>query len=235
MRPRASRRIFAAMNPAALLDFLYDLSRHNEREWFQDHKATYDRLRTDFEQDVAYWLRELVQDEPALAGLDPKKCTFRIYRDVRFSKVKVPYKTHFSAYFASGGKHSEAPGRYVQIGTSGQTLVAGGLYEPTKEQLAAIRQEIDYAPEGLHALLAAPEAQQFFPQGLAGDQLKKMPPGYEASHPEASWLRHKQFLLMHTLPDAEVRRLSPEAFRAHILAALRALGPFGEWLGSTNG
>jgi uncharacterized protein (TIGR02453 family) len=235
MRPRASRRIFAAMNPAALLDFLYDLSRHNEREWFQDHKATYDRLRADFEQDVAYWLRELVQDEPALAGLDPKKCTFRIYRDVRFSKVKVPYKTHFSAYFAPGGKHSEAPGRYVQIGTSGQTLVAGGLYEPTKEQLAAIRQEIDYAPEGLHTLLATPEAQQFFPQGLAGDQLKKMPPGYEASHPEASWLRHKQYLLMHTLPDAEVRRLSPEAFRAHILAALRALGPFGEWLGSTNG
>lgn len=222
------------MNPAALLDFLHDLARHNEREWFQDHKATYDRLRADFEQDVAYWLRELVQQEPALAGLDPKKCIFRIYRDVRFSKVKVPYKTHFSAYFAPGGKHSELPGRYVQIGTNGQTLVAGGLYEPTKEQLGAIRQEIDYAAEGLHELLATPEARQFFPQGLAGDQLKKMPPGYEASHPEANWLRHKQFLLMHTLPDAEVRKLLPEAFRAHILAALRALGPFGEWLGEAS-
>jgi uncharacterized protein (TIGR02453 family) len=222
------------MNPAALLDFLHALAQHNDREWFQDHKATYDHLRADFEQDVAYWLRELVQDEPALAGLDPKKCIFRIYRDVRFSKVKVPYKTHFSAYFAPGGKHSELPGRYVQIGVNGQTLVAGGLYEPTKEQLAAIRQEIDYSPEGLHALLAEPAARQFFPRGLGGEQLKKMPPGYEASHPEAGWLRHKQFLLLHELPDAEVRQLSPAAFRTHILAALRALGPFGEWLGEAS-
>jgi uncharacterized protein (TIGR02453 family) len=211
------------MKPAALLDFLADLARHNERDWFLARKATYDQLRIDFEADVAYWLRELVQDEPALAGLDPKKCVFRIYRDVRFSKVKVPYKTHFSAYFAAGGKAGTTPGRYVQIGPNGQTLVAGGLY-------AAVRQEIDYQAADLQALLVAPEAQQFFPQGLQGEQLKKMPPGYEATHPEAAWLRHKSFLLSHTLPDAEVRNLSPEAFRAHILVALRALGPFCEWL-----
>ena len=219
------------MNPAALLTFLDRLARHNDRDWFQTHKATFDTLRADFEQDVAYWLRELAADEPPLAGLDSKKCIFRIYRDVRFSKVKVPYKTHFSAYFAPGGKHGDAPGRYVQIGPNGQTLVAGGLYEPTKEQLAAVRQEMDYAPEGLHALLAAPAAQQFFPRGLHGDQLKKMPPGYDPTHPEAHWLRHKQFLLLHELPDADVRALSPDAFRAHILAALRALGPFCQWMG----
>ncbi len=215
------------MNSVALLNFLADLARHNERDWFQAHKPTYDQLRADFEADVAYWLRELAQDEPALAALDPKKCVFRIYRDVRFSKVKVPYKTHFSAYFAAGGI---TPGRYVQIGPNGQTLVAGGLYEPTKEQLAAVRQEIDYQAADLHALLAAPTAQQHFPQGLVGDQLKKMPPGYEPTHPEAKWLRHKSFLLSHELPDAQVRSLGTEALRAHILAALRALGPFCEWL-----
>jgi len=218
------------MNPAALLDFLQDLAQHNERDWFQAHKATYDQLRTDFEQDVDYWLAELVQEEPALAGLNPKKCTFRIYRDVRFSKVKVPYKTHFSAYFAVGGKQGDAPGRYVQVGPNGQTLVAGGLYEPTKEQLAALRQEIDYQAADLHRLLATPTAQQYFPRGLAGEQLKKMPPGYEASHPDAVWLRHKSFLLSHSLPDAEARRLKPAEFRAHVLAVLRALGPFCEWL-----
>ena len=218
------------MNPATLLHFLEDLARHNERDWFQAHKATYDQLRLAFEADVAYWLRELAQDEPALAGLDPKKCIFRIYRDVRFSKVKVPYKTHFSAYFAAGGKKGDAPGRYVQLGPNGQTLVAGGLYEPTKEQLAAIRQEIDYQAADLHEVLAVPTVQQFFPQGLVGEQLKKMPPGYEATHPDAAWLRHKNFLLSHNLPDADVRRLSADDFRAHILAALRALGPFCEWL-----
>ena len=218
------------MNPTALLDFLQDLARHNERDWFQAHKATYDQLRAGFEQDVAYWLAELALDEPALAALDPRKCVFRIYRDVRFSKNKVPYKTHFSAYFAAGGKQGTAPGRYVQVGPAGQTLVAGGLYEPTKEQLAAVRQEIDYQAADLHHLLAAPAARQFFPQGLVGEQLRKMPPGYEATHPDAPWLRHKSFLLTHALPDAELRRLSPEAFRAHVLAELRALGPFCEWL-----
>ena len=218
------------MKPAALLDFLQDLARHNEREWFQAHKTTYDQLRTGFEAEVAYWLRELAQDEAALASLSPKQCIFRIYRDVRFSKVKVPYKTHFSAYFAAGGKKGDAPGRYVQIGPNGQTLVAGGLYEPTKEQLAAVRQEIDYQAADLHALLAAPTARQFFPRGLQGEQLKKMPPGYEATHPEAQWLRNKSYWLGHEMTDKEVRSLSPDAFRAHVLEALLALSPFCEWL-----
>ena len=222
------------MNPAHLLDFLENLACHNERDWFQAHKATYDQLRADFEQDVTYWLRELTQDEPALAGLDAKKCIFRIYRDVRFSKVKVPYKTHFSAYFAAGGKAGTTPGRYVQVGPHGQTLVAGGLYEPTKEQLAAVRQEIDYQATDLHELLAAPEARHFFPQGMTGDQLKKMPPGYDVTHPEASWLRHKSFLLAHPVPDADVRAMAATDFRAHILAALRAAGPFCEWLGGNE-
>ncbi|MGI4835469.1 MAG: DUF2461 domain-containing protein [Janthinobacterium lividum] len=221
------------MNPAALLDYLQDLAAHNERDWFQAHKARYEELRLAFQADVAYWLRELAAADPALAGLDPAKCTFRIYRDVRFAKVKVPYKTHFSAYFAPGGKHGSAPGRYVQVGPHGQTLVAGGLYEPTKEQLAAVRQEIDYAAADLHALLLAPAARQFFPRGLGGEQLKKMPPGYEATHPEANWLRHKQFILPHHLPDADLRALSPADFRAHTLAALRALGPFCQWLGAS--
>ena len=218
------------MNPAALLDFLQDLAAHNERDWFQARKATYDQLRGDFLAAVTGWLRELAATEPALAALDPAKCVFRIYRDVRFSKVKVPYKTHFSAYFAPGGKHGTAPGRYVQVGPGGQTLVAGGLYEPTPAQLAAVRQELDYDADSLHTLLAAPTARRFFPQGLGGEQLKKMPPGYDAAHPAATWLRHKQLLLSHQLPDAEVRRLSATQFQAHILAALRALGPFCEWL-----
>jgi len=219
------------LQPAALLTFLADLADHNERDWFQTHKARYDELRLAFEADVAYWLGELAKDEPALAGLDPRKCVFRIYRDVRFSKNKLPYKTHFSAYFSAGGKAGTTPGRYLQVGPGGQTLVAGGLYEPDKAQLAAVRQEIDYAPDTLRALLAAPTARRYFPAGLSGEQLKKTPPGYEPTHPEANWLRHKQFLLTHELPDAQVRALAPAAWRAHVLGALRALGPFCEWLG----
>jgi uncharacterized protein (TIGR02453 family) len=87
------------MHLPALFDFLRDLSRHNERDWFLTHKSTYDQLRADFETDVAFWLSELTRTDPLLAGLQPRKCLFRIYRDVRFSKNKDPYKTNFSAFF----------------------------------------------------------------------------------------------------------------------------------------
>jgi len=222
------------MNPADLLDFLHDLAANNDREWFQANKAIYDDLRADFLRAVTGWLRELAQDNPDLASLDPAKCVFRIYRDVRFSKNKDPYKAHFSAFFAPGGKQSTAPGYYVKIGPGGQTLVAGGLYEPTKEQLAAVRQEIDYDPDSLYTLLAAPTARKFFPQGLGGAQLKKMPPGYEATHPQANWLRHKEFLLLHELPDAAARKMKPAEFQAHIATALHALGPFCQWLSTAT-
>ena len=180
------------MNPAALLDFLADLALHNERDWFQTHKARYDQLRLDFEANVAYWLAELAPDEPALAGLDPRQCVFRIYRDVRFSKNKAPYKTHFSAYFSAGGKAGTTPGRYLQVGPGGQTLIAGGLYEPDKAQLAAVRQEIDYAADSLRALLAAPRRPPLLPAGPGGRaaqenaaRLRAQPPRSQLAAPQA--------------------------------------------------
>ena len=208
--------------------FLTRLAKHNERPWFLERKAIYDQLRAQFEEDAEFLFRELAKLDPALAGLEGRKSLFRIYRDVRFSKNKDPYKTHFSAYFtASAGKEIEAPGYYLQLGPNGQTMIAGGLYMPDKTQLAAIRQEIDYNADELKAILAASDFRRFF-NTMSGDKLKKSPAAYSVEHPEIELLKHKSFTATHQMADAEV--LSHNDFRAYALDGFRAMVPFCQFL-----
>jgi uncharacterized protein (TIGR02453 family) len=214
------------MNTTQLFAFLTELARHNERDWFQTHKPTYDHLRREFEVAVAGWLCELTVSDTRLAGLEPKKCVFRIYRDVRFSKNKDPFKTHFSAYFSEGGKAGTGPGYYVQLGPQGQTMLAGGIYVPEKDQLTRIRQEIDYNGPALHQLLAAPEFRRYFP-GLGGEKLKKAPTGYPADHPDVELLKHKSFVVSHHIPDTTVHQLD---LATYVPTVFRALQPFCEFL-----
>ena len=211
-----------------LFAFLTGLANHNDRPWFQERKATYDQLRKQFEEDATFWAAELARLDPALASIEGRKSLFRIYRDVRFSKNKDPYKTHFSAYFtASPGKEIEAPGYYLQLGPNGQTMIAGGLYMPDKAQLAAIRQEIDYNADELKAILSAPDFQRYFGT-MGGDKLKKSPAAYSVDHPEIELLKHKSFTATHLMPDADV--LSHEDFRAHVVEVFRAMVPFCQFL-----
>ncbi|UOG73940.1 DUF2461 domain-containing protein [Hymenobacter tibetensis] len=214
------------MNTPLLFDFLTELREHNDRDWFQARKATYDQLRLEFEAAVGRWLKQLATHDSTLVGLEPKKCIFRIYRDVRFSRDKRPYKTHFSAYFSGGGKSGNGPGYYVQLGPNGQTLLAGGLYEPEKEQLARIRQEIDYNGDALHRLLQAPGFRKYFTE-VGGDKLKKAPTGYPVDHPEIELLKYKSFVVSHQVPDATARHLDLDTY---VPAAFRAMQPFCEYL-----
>ena len=213
-----------------LFAFLTNLAQHNDREWFQDHKATYTQLRAEFEEDAEYWFRELGRLDPVLAGPQGRKSVFRIYRDVRFSKNKDPYKVHFSVYCtASAGKEVEAPGYYLQLGPNGQTLMGGGLYQPDKAQLAAIRQEIDYSADELTALLAAPEFKRCF-GAMGGERLKKTPAAYSVDHPEIELLKHKSFIATQHMTDADVLQLSSAGLRAHVLNVFQAMVPFGQFL-----
>lgn len=210
-----------------LFAFLTGLAKHNERPWFQERKATYDQLRAQFEEDAEFWFRELARLDPVMAGPEGRKSIFRIYRDVRFSNNKDPYKLHFSAYFTASGKDIETPGYYVQLGPNGSTLIGGGLYQPDKTQLAAIRQEIDYDADTLKAILAAPDFQRYFGT-MGGEKLKKSPAAYDVSHPEIELLKHKSFIASHTLTDAEV--LNRADFREHVVEVFRAMMPFCQFL-----
>lgn len=214
------------MNTSQLLTFLDELAHHNDREWFQEHKATYDQLKHDFEKLVQRWITQMAAFDPALSGLEARKCIFRIYRDVRFSTNKDPYKIHFSAYFSAGGKKGGGPGYYVHLSPHNKSFLAGGLYDPEKEQLARVRQEIDYNGDALRHVLQAPGFRKYY-GGLEGDKLKKAPAGFPADHPDLEWLKHKSFLVSHPLPDAALRKLD---LTTYVPTAFRAMLPFCNYL-----
>ena len=125
-----------------ILQFLQRLAKNNNRGWFEKNKPTYLQAKESFDQFLEKLLRELINVEEGLAGLNPKKLAFRIYRDVRFSKDKRPYKVNMGAGFSPGGKMIQEPGYYLHIEPGNKSLLAGGLYMPDAGNLAKIRQEI---------------------------------------------------------------------------------------------
>src|SRR5215212_3171464 len=130
-----------------VLDFLSDLKRHNNKAWFEENRAAYEIAKTCFESFVDQLIGEYEKTED-LGGISAKDCIMRIYRDTRFSKDKSPYKTNMSATIAPGGKKSTSLGYHLHMQPHSETLIAGGLYMPTPEQLAKFRRAIaqDAAP-----------------------------------------------------------------------------------------
>src|SRR6266496_3900330 len=123
------------------LDFLKKLKKNNNREWFNENKNLYLDAKEDFDYFVNELIQEISESDSSVAGLQPKDCTFRIYKDVRFSKDKTPYKTNFGAAIQQGGRKSPASGYYIHISPT-EVFVAGGIYMPSPENLLKIRNYI---------------------------------------------------------------------------------------------
>ncbi|HEV7855743.1 MAG TPA: DUF2461 domain-containing protein, partial [Herminiimonas sp.] len=136
-----------------LTQFLAELSENNNRAWFVMNKPRYDILRAEFLELVTGLIGEIGKFDPAIADCNPKKALFRINRDMRFSREKIPYKTHFSAAITASGlkKPSQGggPAYYFHIDQKGLLLLAGGEYMPPPDRLRAIRQQIADDPAGL--------------------------------------------------------------------------------------
>lgn len=210
------------MNAEALLKFLKSLSRNNNREWFDRNKETYLALKDEFEKFVSVVLSDIIPFDASLAGLDPKRLTYRIYRDVRFSKDKTPYKTNFSAAISSGGKTMGTPGYYFQLEPGGKSFVAAGLYMPEPETLNKVRQEIDYNGERLEKVLKDAKFKKLYGQFWRGDQLKSVPKGYAKDHPRIELLKLKSFLVEHSFTDEEV---VGKVFRKKLVETMRIAKP----------
>ena len=124
-----------------LFQFISELRLHNNREWFQANKPRYDLLHRQFIEVVQELINRMTLFEPELAGLTPKDCIFRIYRDIRFSPDKTPYKTHFGAYIAAyGGRKSEYAGYYLHL-EPGASMLAGGVWCPPPALLKLFRKD----------------------------------------------------------------------------------------------
>ena len=196
-----------------VLQFLTALSANNNREWFAENKAWYQDCYARFVEFSAEYIRRLSELDPSLAVLQPKDCIWRIYRDVRFSHDKRPYKEWFGCFPAAGvpgqprtwGKHSMRGGYYVHI-QPGQCMFAGGIWDPSKELLDALRKEIEANYEEVETIMAAPSWKKYFDQDFdtMWGGLKKVPAGFDPNFKHADWLKHRAYTFSTPLTDKEV-------------------------------
>jgi len=210
-----------------ILKFLQSLSKNNNRVWFEKNRTTYLQAKDDFDQFLEMVLEELIKFEDGLAGLNPKKLAFRIYRDVRFSKDKRPYKGNMGAGFSPGGKMIQEPGYYLHIEPGNKSLLAGGLYMPDANNLAKIRQEIDYNTERILKILNDRKFKKLFPSLGDFDKLKTAPKGYVKDHPHIELLKHKSFIVSHPFSDKEVK---DKKFAKHVAATAKIIKPLNDFL-----
>src|SRR5687768_2374081 len=150
------------MNFESILKFLKDLRKHNDRVWFEKNKPRYLEAKQHFEDFIGDMLKELAKFEPGLAGLNHKKLPFRIYRDVRFSKDKKPYKVNMGAGFSPNGKLIQEPGYYIHIEPGNKSFIAGGIYMPDAANLNKIRQEIDYNSDRLLKIMKSKAFKKYY-------------------------------------------------------------------------
>lgn len=188
----------------ATIKFLEDLGNNNNREWFDANRDTYQAAKEDFESFVSALQMAMTPLEPKLAEQQAKNMIFRIFRDVRFSKDKTPYKAHFSAYFSQGGRKWPGAGYYVHIQPGGAFLAAG-IWMPEPPLLKKIRQEIDYDLEGFSKVLSEKAFKKHFTK-ISGESLQKVPAGYEADNPAAEYLKMKSFIADSKISDEIIRK-----------------------------
>lgn len=190
------------MLQSSTLSFLRDLKKNNDKSWFDAHRKEYEVAKSNFEIFVGQLLKALCTLEPALAGQSAKDCTYRIFRDVRFSKDKTPYKSHFGAFFARGGRKWDGAGYYLHLEPGG-IFAGGGLWMPEAPLLKAVRQEIDYAFEDWKGIVESKPFRKIFPE-IKGETLQKLPQGYNADNPAIGYLKYKSFIASHRMDDADL-------------------------------
>ena len=176
------------------LQFLDDLKANNNRDWFLDNKKRYEDFKKDYQLLVADLLDAMKPLDPSLEKLEVKNCTFRINRDIRFSKDKTPYKSHLGIWLSSGAKGLNRSGYYIHL-ENGSSFIAGGLYCPEANDLKKMRKEIAYFHEDLDSILNEEAFKKEFNEFDRDEKntLKNPPRGYEKEHPAIDLLKLKSF------------------------------------------
>lgn len=186
--------------PQSSFDFLKKLKKHNNRDWFNEHKEEFITEQNHIEKFADALLIELNAHD-VIETKTGKKCLHRIYRDIRFSKEKIPYKTNWSASFKRAGKERRG-GCYIHIET-GNSFVAGGFWSPSPEDLKRIRDDFAFDDKPIRKILKSKTFVSTFGT-MQGEQLKTTPKGFDVENMAIDLLRYKQFLIIRKFTDKEV-------------------------------
>jgi uncharacterized protein (TIGR02453 family) len=220
------------------LKFFRGLAKNNEKQWFESHRDEYERAVREPMRDLIDEMLMRFRDFAPEIGGDPKRCMFRINRDVRFSKDKSPYKTHAACWFHHRGasrrvgadSNEGSAGFYFHLEPGGRSMLGAGIWMPPRPQLNRLRDAIAERPENIERVART------LPRRFGGlddsAMLKRMPRGYGEDHPAAQWLRYQSFTSGRTLADSEVTSTKLPAL---LTREYKALLPLVRWANSALG
>jgi uncharacterized protein (TIGR02453 family) len=210
----------------AVLDFLARLGENNNREWFQKNKKQYEEAKHEVESFVNSVIPALAKFDDSVKFVEAKDCLFRIFRDVRFSKDKSPYKTNMGAWICRTGRKGPGPGYYIHL-QPGESFLAAGVYMPEPDQLKRIRKEIYYNVNEFTTILADKKLKKYAGALSEIDKTKLAPKDFPKDFPGIDLLKHKHYILSYPVTDKIVEA---DDFHEVVVAAFKTMYPFNQFL-----
>lgn len=221
-----------SMLQQSTLKFLKDLKKNNNKPWFEANRKKYESAKADFLALTEKIIQSISSFDKSIAGLEPKKCIFRINRDVRFSKDKSPYKSNMGAHITKGGGKGSGCGYYFHC-EPGKSFLAAGMYMPMPDDLNKIRQEIDYNFAGFKKTIHSKGFIKTFPKGVDGVEVLSRPPkGYEANNPAIEFLKMKSFIISCPVSDT---MLTDKKLLKYVEAAFKEAKPLNDFFNEAIG
>lgn len=208
-----------------IVQFLEGIETNNNKDWFEQHKDQYQHVRRQFMYITEVLINEIRSFDKNIGALEASKCIFRIYRDLRFTKDKRPFKNYFGAYIAAGGRSGDNPGYYLHI-QPGASFVSGGIYKPDSIKLKAIRNEIYNYPTDFIDIITDEQFSKTFTL-YKDDKLKTLPRGYSAEFEYPDLLRYKSFAPAVNISD---RLISDPNIIDSVVNYFRMILPFNQFI-----
>ncbi len=208
-----------------VLNFLSELRVNNNKEWFDQNRGRYEESRKKVLFLTELVIHEISKFDPEIGSLAAKDCVFRIFRDVRFSNDKTPYKTNMGSFIARGGRKSMGAGYYFHIEPGG-SFVGGGSYCPPADSLKALRTEIFDHPDEFKELIYSDSFRKTYPE-MYEDKLKTPPKGFPKEFPDIDLLKYKSYAFTSRIDDSVV---AGDAYVGKIIDAFKELAPVNRFL-----
>lgn len=215
------------MDTQLILNYLWELSKNNNREWYHEHKEDYKEANARFEELVQAFILEIGKFDSSILHNNPKDLTFKLVRDTRFSHDKSPYNPAFRAHISSGGKLPVPVGYYIMLKPGGQSFLGGGLFADIfKDATAMVRDYITKNSEEWDRIIHEPEFRKFFT--VQGTALKNVPSGYDKEHPQAEYLKMKSWYLEYPIADEELQ--DGDKLFSKAVKVFETMKPFNDYL-----
>lgn len=215
------------MDTQLILNYLWELSKNNNREWYHEHKEDYKEANARFEELVQAFILEIGKFDSSILHNNPKDLTFKLVRDTRFSHDKSPYNPAFRAHISSGGKLPVPVGYYIMLKPGGQSFLGGGLFADIfKDATAMVRDYITKNSEEWDRIIHGPEFRKFFT--VQGTALKNVPGGYDKEHPQAEYLKMKSWYLEYPIADEELQE--GDKLFSKAVKIFETMKPFNDYL-----